>query len=176
MFYVLQIAPHEESRIEQILRESMPSSLCKQCFHPMRRRTKKIHGEWIETSEKLLPGYVFVETDTPDEFYKKLRTIPRLTKMLGKLYNEEISSWEFTGLSADEVRWLTNIMSCGEVGEVSLSFVKKDETGNIQIISGPLVYLVDKVRKFDLHKRIAIVELSFGQKQSLLYFGIEIVD
>ena len=161
MFYVLQIAPHEESRIEQILRESMPSSLCKQCFHPMRRRTRKIRGEWIETSEKLLPGYVFVETDNPEMFYKRLRTIPRLTKMLGKLYNEEIATWEFTGLSADEVRWLADIMSCGEDGQVSLSCVKKDTTGNIRIISGP---------------RIAMVELSFGQRQSLLYFGIEIVD
>ncbi len=147
MIYVLQIAPHEETRIEKLLRESMPRSLCKQCFHPMRRMSKKLHGEWIETTEKLLPGYVFIETDAPEEFYKRLKKIPRLTKLLGKLYNESMLDWEFIGLSAEEVEWLVNIMSCGDNGEVTLSCVKRDEFGNIKVISGPLLYLTDKVKK-----------------------------
>ena len=176
MIYVLQVAPHEENQIENIFREFMPSSLCQRFFHPMRRISKKFHGEWVETSEKLLPGYVFVETNEPEEFYKRLKTIPRLTKMLGKSYNDSISAWEFIGLSVEETEWLENIMSCGENNEVKLSCVKRDEFGNIKVISGPLLYLADKVKKIDLHRRIAKVELSFGQKQSLLYFGIEIVD
>lgn len=82
---------------------------------------KKIHGEWRGICEKLLPGYVFVETDAPEEFYKNLVKIPRLTKMLGKVYNEAITAWDFEELAPEEVGWLTKIMSCGENGEVSLS-------------------------------------------------------
>ena len=176
MFYVLQIAPHEESRIEKILCAFVPKSFCKQCFHPMRQMKKKIHGEWIDVREKLLPGYVFVETDSPKEFYKQLTNIPRLTKLLGKVYNETKLEWEFTALSSNETFWLTKIITHSGSGDVPLSQVKRNEDGKIQIVSGPLLYVQENVKKFDLHRRIAKVELSFKQEHALLYFGIEIVD
>ena len=176
MFYVLQIAPHEESQIEKILRATMPETLCRQCFHPMRQMRKKIHGEWTTKTEKLLPGNVFVETDAPKEFYRELVKIPRLTKMLGKVYNEIAIDWEFEALSPEEVVWLTNVMSCGENGEIPLSQVRRDKNGEILILSGPLMYLKNSIRKVDLHRRIAKVELSFRQKKSVLHFGIEIED
>ena len=176
MLYVMQIAPHEESRIEKILRAYMPKSLCRQCFHPMRKMKKKIHGEWIEVREKLLPGYVFVDTENPEEFYKNLVNIPRLTKLLGKFYNEAMMEWEFTGLSPDESLWLAKIMTCSGNGEVPLSKVKRNEKGEIQIVSGPLLYMQENVKKFDLHRRIAKVELSFRKERALVHFGIEIID
>jgi len=137
---------------------------------------RKLHGEWKEFREKLLPGYVFAETDAPEKFYKNLVKIPRLTKMLGKVYNEITMAWEFEELSPEETVWLTKVMSCGGNGEIPLSEVKRDESGEMQVVSGPLMYLKDNVKKIDLHRRIAKVELSFREKKSVLHFGIEIVD
>lgn len=122
---------------------------------------KKIHGEWIEKREKLIRGYVFVETDYPEQFYKELVKIARLTKMLGKIYNEMTMAWEFGEISSEDVVWLSKVMSCGENGKIPLSQVARDNDGKMQIVSGSLMYLKDSIRKFDLHRRIVKVELSF---------------
>ena len=176
MFYVLQVAPRSETHMENMLRSVMPKLLCRRCFHLVRHINKKVHGEWVSCRENLLPGYVFVETDSPKEFFKKLTVIPRLTKMLGISYDFSSKTIVFEELSPTEVKWLTKIMACDENGDVPVSTVKRNKAGEIEVISGPLLYLADKVRKFDLHKRIAKVELTFRNEPSLLYFGIDIAD
>ena len=174
-FYVLQVAPHEEAQVENIIRSTMPKTLCRHCFHPV-RHIKKVHSECISCHENLLPGYVFAETDFPKEFFRQLMLIPRFTKMLGVSYDLPTKTFIFEELSPKEVEWLTKIMFTDEVGEVPLSTVRRDANGEIKIVSGPLLYLVGHVKKFDLHKRIAKIELSFRNEPALLYFGIEIVD
>ena len=70
MYYVIQVAPREENQVEALIRELLPSDACRQCFHLRRHILKKYHGEWHDIHEKLLPGYVFVETDDIGRIYE----------------------------------------------------------------------------------------------------------
>lgn len=170
MYYVIQVATGTEDRVEEQIRILIENKLCDSCFHPMRRVKKKFQGEWKELHEKLLPGYVFITSSCIQQFYKELRRIPALTKLLGK--EEE----QFTPLSKDEVEWLKKIMeSSNQNMEVQLSKVFVSEDNEITILSGPLKNMEGYIISYDLHRRIAKVEVDFMNRKIVIHLGIEMV-
>ena len=175
MYYVIQVSPNEERKTVQIIKNAISRELCTECFFPMRNIRRKIRGELMDIREKLFPRYVFVESDNPKELYEEIKKIPRLTKLLGVYYDEDTETFDFIALSADEVAWLTQIISKEDGGIVPLSRVSVDAQGMVQIVSGPLEHLENQVLKFDLHKRIAKVRVKFNGKIAVLHMGIEIV-
>jgi transcriptional antiterminator NusG len=58
---------------------------------------------------------------------------------------------------------------------VELSAIGFDENDRVRILSGPLMTFSGRVRKLDLHRRIAIVEVDFMGKPQLLHLGFEIL-
>ena len=83
--------------------------------------------------------------------------------------------FDFIALSAEEVAWLTQIISKEDGDIVPLSQVSVDAQGAVRILSEPLKSLENQVLKFDLHKRIAKVQVKFNGKITVLHMGIEIV-
>ena len=172
MYYVIQVAPGAESRTEAWIRSEVETELYKRCFHLERHVRKKIHGEWIDRYEKLLPGYVFVFSDSVNELYKKLQWLPMPVKLLGR-----DGEW-FAALQKSEVEWLNLLIDLGEkVGdgvEVGLSQIMVSER-TVTIRSGPLKSMEEKIQKIDLHKRIAKVGIEFMGREIVIYLGIEII-
>lgn len=170
MYYVIQVAPGMEEKTETLIQRRVESRLYSRCFHPVRHIRKKFHGEWRDQHEKLLPGYVFITSDSIRELYWELRKVPLLTKLLGK--NEE----QFTALLDGEVKWLEQLMgtTVDESNEVGLSQVAA-EGDTVIILSGPLKSMEGYIKKINLHKRIAEVEVEFMKRKTILHLGIEIV-
>ena len=175
MYYVVQVAPRGEQKIVNLIKCGVPKEICSECFFPMRDIRRKIRGEFMNYREKMFPGYVFVEAENPERLRKEMQNIPHLTKMLGVNYDADAETFDFIALSADEVAWLTQIISKEDGGIVPLSRVSVNEQGIVQILSGPLEHLENQVLKFDLHKRIAKVRVKFNGKIVVLHMGIEIV-
>jgi transcriptional antiterminator NusG len=200
LYYVLQIAPGMEVRTEILIRGLLGNDLCQRCFHPMRHVRKKFRGEWRDCHEKLLPGYVFILSDSIEELYLGLKQVPMLTKMLGK--DEEV----FVALREEEVEWLTKLMggyeeegtNDGEKKESQDGTEKREQEDRvtvwerdkeaeiglsqvmmkgdqITILSGPLKSMEGRIKKVNLHKRIAEVEVEFMGRKTILYLGIELV-
>lgn len=170
MYYVIQVAPGMEERTEILIQKRVGNELYDCCFHPIRHVRKKFHGEWRDQHEKLLPGYVFIISNSVEELYPELRRVPLLTKLLGK------DGEQFTALSDCEVRWLEKLMKAAadRSGEVELSQVAaKGDT--ITVLSGPLKNMEGRIKKINLHKRIAEVEVEFMNRKTILHLGIEIV-
>ncbi|MCI9380325.1 MAG: antiterminator LoaP [Dorea sp.] len=170
MYYVMQVATGTEDRVEEQVRIIVDNGLYDSCFHPMRRVRKKFRGEWREFQEKLLPGYVFITSNCIQELYQKLRCVPAFTKMLGK--EEE----QFIPLPDHEVEWLRRIMEePGRDMEVQLSQIAVSEDDEITILSGPLKNMEGCIKKIDLHRRIAKVEVDFMNRKTVIHLGIEMV-
>ena len=127
MSYVIQVAPREEQKIVSLIKSGVPKEICSECFFPMRDIRRKIRGEFVDYREKLFPGYVFVETENPEGLRKEMQNIQHLTKMLGVNYDEDTDTCEFSALSAEEVAWLTQIISKEDGDIVPLSQVSVDE-------------------------------------------------
>ena len=170
MYYVMQVAAGTEDKVEEQVKVMVGEELYDSCFHPMRRVKKKFRGEWKEIHEKLLPGYVFITSERVQELYRELRNIPVFTKLLGK-EDERIIS-----LAECEVEWLERIKRSSDQGmEVALSQVSVSEEDVITILSGPLKNIEGCIKKIDLHRRIAKVEVDFMNQKTVIHLGIEMV-
>ena len=193
MYYVLQVAPGEEDKTERHIMVIIPDDLYKQCCHPTRHMRKKFHGKWVDTHEKLLPGYVFITTENAKELFLELKKVPMLTKLVGR--DEEY----FVKLPERDVEWLVKFMGCdgqkdsrdagGKAGmgsaemkadsqkyEVGLSQISIDEGNEIRIVSGPLKNMEGMIRKIHLHRRMAEVEVPFMNQRTVIYLGIELLE
>lgn len=181
-YYVVQVGPREEEKAEAHIRRIVPCGLYDRCFHPTRLLKKKFHGKWVEVHEKLLPGYVFVTSENPDLLYLHLKKIPLLTRILGKDLEY------FVRLSGQEEAWLKKLLGrsgaksagkkeCKEDNsEVGLSQIEIREGNEIRIVSGPLKDMEGMVRKINLHKMVAEVEVPFMGGRTVVYMGVEMVE
>lgn len=201
MYYVIQVASGMEDKVEEQIGIVVKKGLYEGCFHPIRRVKKKIRGEWKELREKLLPGYVFITSNDVGELYQKLRYVPAFTKMLGKdgegfipLAEHEVE-WlkKITGFGSDvgdrdigndrnsnnsnnsNGKNDNNNRNSSNMMEVEISQVSVSEDDVITILSGPLKNMEGCIKKIDLHRRIAKVEVDFMNRKTVIYLGIEMV-
>ena len=172
MYYVIQVAPGMEDRTEALIRGRVNRKVYDHCFHPIRHIRKKFQGQWRDFHEKLLPGYIFISSDFVRDLYLELGQVPMLTKLLGK--DEEL----FVALHEEETQWLEDLISLEELGdgcfEVGLSQVYAEEN-RVTVLSGPLKNVEGRIRKINLHRRIAEVEVEFMNRKTVLFLGIEMV-
>ena len=178
MYYVIYVGAGKEALAENYIKSRIPEELYGRCFHPIRHLRKKIRGEWKEIYEKLLPGYIFISSDSVIELYQELRKIPVFLSILGKDDPENVE--QIYPLTDSEVRWLTKIT--GNFQEVSdydgnpvseISMIDFDENDQVRVLSGPLTDFTGKVKKIDLHKRIALVEVDFMGQTTILHLGVD---
>ena len=170
MYYVIQVATGTEETVERGIRRLVSQDVYGKCFYPTRVMRKKLRGEWREISEKLIPGYVFIASDDSQGLNEALRGIPALTKLLGR------EGDAFIGLSQSEEEWLLGLISPEEDRtEVGLSTVEIDENDKVTVLDGPLKGMLGKIKKIDLHRRHAEVEVDFMKRTILLYLGFELV-
>lgn len=97
--------------------------------------------------------------------------MPGFTKLLGK------DREQFIPLPEQEVEWLEQIMKSPEQEmEVQLSQVSVSEDDVVTILSGPLKDMKGCIKKIDLHRRIAKVEVDFMNRKTVIHLGIELVE
>ena len=60
--------------------------------------------------------------------------------------------------------------------EVQISRVSVSEDDKITILSGPLKNMEGCIKKIDLHRRIAKVEVNFMNRKTVIHLGIEMVE
>lgn len=177
MYYVLQVAPREEEKTEKHIMAILPDGLYGQCFHLTRLMRKKFHGRWTDVHEKLLPGYVFVTTEDAAALFMQLKKVPLLTKLVGR------DMEYFIRLSEQEEKWLDILFGQSrDTGspdgkrEVGLSRIDISEGNEIRIISGPLTDMEGMIKKINLHKMMAEVEVPFMNSSTVIHLGIEMVE
>ncbi len=172
MWYVMQVVSGQENRTICLAEKMISGEILENCFVPVRRLRKKFHGVWHEVTEKLFPGYVFMISEQPQLLYEELKQIPALTRLLGRC--EEY----FMPLSEKDMRLLEKLqngMNDGRNPEAEISRIAVEEGNQIRILSGPLVNLEGQIRKVNLHKRIAVVEVEFMGNKSAVHLGVEMV-
>lgn len=173
MWYVMQVVSGQENRTVFLVEKIISEEILNSCFIPVRRLRKKFHGTWQEVTEKLFPGYVFLISEQPQLLYEELKQIPALTKLLGRCEGF------FTPLSEKDVRMLEKLRNrMGDSGnlEVEISKIAIEEGNQIRILSGPLMNLEGQIKKVNLHRRIAVVEVEFMGNKSLVHLGVEMIE
>lgn len=165
MWCVVHVRDGGEKHTQDLVAGLLPESLNARCFHLIRSRRKKYEGQWQTVQENLFPGYVFIDTDQPDRVYRELKRAskPKL------LFSDEEYVSTLEKHESDLMERLAD-----RSGRIGISGIKIGSDGKIYYLSGPLTGMGKMVRRVNLHKRIAEIEVEIMQKKRVLYLGIEI--
>lgn len=175
MYFVIQVTSRTEYQMMEKIKRIVSSSFYDDIFIPTRIRQKKIKGKWIDYEDRLFPGYLFVETDKPKELARELRQVYEFTKLLGVKDNDGI---HYIPLTDDECLMIDRLLGRTPDSHNSLlplSEIVIEEGRQIKVISGPLLGFEGKVVKYDLHKRIAIVDMNFAGTIARVNLGIDVI-
>lgn len=165
MWCVIHVKDGGEEHIEDFVTGLLSESMKVRCFHLIRGRWKKYKGQWHTVYEDLFPGYVFIDTDEPDRVYKTLKKAPKPRLLFSD------GEYVYT-LKKHESALMEKLAD--KNGMIGISQVRIRADGKIHCLSGPLKHMEDRVRRINLHKRIAEIETEIMGKKRILYLGIDI--
>lgn len=164
-WYVVQTMTGREEVLKKYIEECVSHSVVKECFIPKRERKKKIHGKWKVVTETLFRGYVFIVTDDSVGLFFALKHVPMLSKLLCD------GEYTFIKLRDMEVDFISRIGSGRPDHTVKISKVEFGEKNpfnegdEVVYIEGDLKSFEGQIKRFDKHKRMAVVETEmFGRK------------
>ncbi len=163
MWCVLYAKEGNEVSTEEFLSGLLSKSVQARCFHLTRDRLIKYSGTWHTVNERLLPGYVFIDTDEPEKVYRELK---KTSKRLLFSNDEYIAA-----LDESEASFIKRMTGGGT--RIPISMVRMGSDRRLEYLSGPLLEVADQVRRVDLHKRYVEIDAGFMGSRQTLRLGIE---
>ena len=171
MYFVVNTISKKEDEIIDRINRGVDKSFFSDIFVVKRKRLRKKENKWLTYEERLFPGYIFVETNTPKEFATQLRKIEGFKKLVG---TGGIGYMTYVPLSINEENMINSLIG-KEKKTIELSYIKIDEGKNVKILSGPLKGYEGKIIKYNLHKRVALVSIPFAGRETIAQVGIDII-
>lgn len=175
MWYVIQTVTGKEEELMLFMRTILCREHFRDCFVIYTEWMKRLGGEWQLQVRPLFPGYVFIETEEPDQLYMELKSVPKFSRLLGN------GKDEFVPVDREEETFLRMIMRHNETSDdpeksdmsvVKSTVVETETDGGIVFIDGALSCFNRDDVAVNLHKRYAVVRTRMlGEERSLL-FGI----
>lgn len=164
--FVVQVVGGREDKAAALIAK-LARGAVEDCFVPKREVMHRKSGQWHRTLEKLFPGYVFVQTNVPEQVRDALRHVPAFTRMLTSAGDACLP------LTADEVAWInatTNVDT--HVMEMSEGVIEGDR---VIVTRGPLKGLEAQIARIDRHKRLAWMDMNMFGRHKTIRVGLEIV-
>ncbi len=173
--YTIQTLSGREHIVSHSIDNLLESGNIIDKFIPMREFPRKVDGRWEKRTERLFPGYLFIEAADPAVLFHRLKTVPELSKILGDGENT------FYCLTEDEIRYIRRVGAPRHDHIFGMSRVMVDNDapasktgGRIRVISGDLLDFQGDIIRYDLHHRKAYLGTDmFGGRE--ISVGIELV-
>lgn len=165
MWYVIQVYTGQETEIagqcrERVLEEG------EEAFIPLVERMTKACGEWAPVKTRLFPGYVFIETDRPQDLYMRLKKVRAMTRLLK-------TGEEITPLYKEEEEYLRGLQDEEHVVRYSEGYLEGDR---LVVTSGALKGYEGKIKKLLRHKRLVVLEVSLLGREVEVTLGLGVVE
>ncbi len=168
MWYVIQTITGNEEKAMEAIQRLVERRVCERCFQLKREAVWRIRGALRIHTENLFPGYIFVHTQHPEEFYRQLKYVPQFTRVVGK------EGQEFYPVSKEEEMFLKRLLNKDEEDTVRLSTVTVDREGNILESGKPLRYFLDYVVKKRLRLRYVMIRIHLFGREREIKLGIRV--
>ena len=165
MWFVIQVYTGRELEIAQQCRDRVAEE-GEDVFVPLAERWTKIRGERTLITSRLFPGYVFIETERIEDFYKRLNRIYGMTKVLR-------TGDEMTPIQKEEEEYLRRLGGEEHVAKYSEGYIEGDK---LVVTSGPLKDFEGNVKKILRHKRLVVMEVSLLGQTVEVTLGLGIVE
>ena len=121
----------------------------------------------FEEKEIMFPGYIFIDSDNPQQIYEHLNSVPELTKMLGRDKNE------FTPIEAGKEAMFKAMVNDNYEIPLSVGVIEGDK---VIVKEGPLSGMEGLIKKIDRHKRVAVLNAQMFEQDVDIKIGLEIIE
>ena len=165
MWYVMQVYTGKELEIAQQCRERVADE-GEDVFVPLAERWTKIRGERTLITSRLFPGYVFIETEGIEDFYKRLNRIYAMTKVLR-------TGDEMMPIQKEEEEYLRKLGGDEHVVKYSEGYIEGER---LIVTSGPLKDFAGNVKKVLRHKRLVVMEVPLLGRTVEVTVGMGVVE
>ena len=88
MWYAVQVMTGREETVRDMCKRLIDRKQYNDIFVIRFDKAKRYYGTWHKEKEIMFPGYIFIDSDNPQQIYEHLKSVPELTKMLGRDKNE----------------------------------------------------------------------------------------
>ena len=162
-WYVLRVLTGKERDAADKI-QSLPEA---QALVPMRLMLEQRHGQWIEKTRSMYPGYVFLHLPHLDaDLYYRLMAIDGIIRLLGS------SAVLPSPVPPEE---MTAVLALGGEGKpVGVSQAIRLPSGRIKVLDGPLRSIPGRIIKVDARRRRATVALSLMGTQMPVQLALRV--
>lgn len=165
MRYAIQVTTRQEENTISLCRAIIDPAILSDIYFPQAETMRKYQGEWVKRQSPLFPGYLFADTDEPDELRSLFHRVPKLTRLLG-------AGAEPIPLTDQETEWLDKILNPVHVVEFSTGIIIGDR---LSVERGALKGMEGLVIHIDRHKRTAVLEVEMFGRKVRTTLGLEVV-
>lgn len=166
MWYVIQTVNGEEQQVCTWINQRMDRALFRRCFVPLYEDVWRKEGIGNISIRKMFGGYLFIETDRPEDVYEELRRVPKLTILISE---KDQTGKSFIPIHKEEETFLDSVLTDGLM---RVSYIERNGNGRITSVIGPLEAYQEYIVKIDLPHRRAIVEMPLLGEKRRLKFGL----
>ena len=166
MWYVIQTRTGFEKELTEQLEGYCSGFSRENCLIPMYEDVRRSEGQSRISYRRLLPGYVLVNTDQPENIHKGLKKVGEFARML---LSEEDGEKLFLPVSPEDMAFLDSIL---EDGLMRVSYVQNVKGMKIGKIIGPLAKYGNHISTIDFHHRRAVVDAEIFGKMRRIKFGL----
>lgn len=161
MWYVIQVINGREDVMRERIERIVPAGAMQELFYPQFQTEIKVHGEWVNTTKPLFPGYLICDTADPRIVQQYLLRLDDFARVLAQ-------DGRFVPLAKEEVQLIGGFTHKGD-RVVPMSEALKDGD-QVVVMAGPLLGHEGLIKTINRRKSTAYLELNLcGRLFSLCY-------
>ena len=157
MWYVIQVINGREDVMRERIERMVPAGTIQELFYPQFQTEIKVHGEWVNTTKPLFPGYLICDTADPRTVQQYLLRMDDFARVLSQ-------DGQFVPLAKEEVQLIGSFTHAGD-RVVPMSEALKDGD-QVVVTAGPL--LASLLKPTARTTKIISYEYSYIKYQKLL--------
>ena len=107
MWYVIQVINGREDVMRERIERVVPAGAIQELFYPQYQTEIKVHGEWVNTTKPLFPGYLICDTADPRTVQQHLLRMDDFARVLSQ-------DGQFVPLAKEEVQLIGGFTHKGD--------------------------------------------------------------
>ena len=164
MWYVIQVINGREDVMRERIERMLPASAMQELFYPQFQTEIKVHGEWVNTTKPLFPGYLICDTADPRTVQQYLLRMDDFARVLSQ-------DGQFVPLAKDEVQLIGGFTHRGD-RVVPMSEALKDGE-QVVVTAGPLLGHEGLIKTINRRKSTAFRK-SIEQDEVRVYEALQV--
>ena len=165
MWYAVQVLTGREETVRDMCKRLIDRKHYNDIFVIRFDKAKRYYGTWHKEKKNMFPGYIFIDSDNPQQIYEHLKNVPELTKMLGRDKNE------FMPVEAGKEAMFKAMVNDNYEIPLSVGVIEGDK---VIVKEGPLSGMEGLIKKIDRHKRVVVLNAQMFEQDVDIRVGLEI--